>query len=73
MVKINFYHPICHQSVGFTGAAAFILAILWFISFGLVLIVHYCCGWRINIKDEGSHLPQRICLILLIVFTCAAA
>uniref|UniRef100_A0A803PBI1 Uncharacterized protein n=1 Tax=Cannabis sativa TaxID=3483 RepID=A0A803PBI1_CANSA len=60
-------------SVGFTGSAAFILAVLWFISFGLVLVIHHCCGWRINIKNEGSHLSQKITLILLLVFTCVAA
>ncbi|XP_028759508.1 uncharacterized protein LOC114718376 [Neltuma alba] len=60
-------------SVGFTGAAGFILAVLWFISFGLALIIHLCCGWGININDEGSNHSQRICLILLILFTCAAA
>ncbi|XP_057962687.1 uncharacterized protein LOC131154148 [Malania oleifera] len=60
-------------SVGFTGAAGFILATLWFISFGVALVVHHCCGWRINIKGKGSTRSQRICLILLIVFTCAAA
>uniref|UniRef100_A0A5B6ZRF5 Transmembrane protein n=1 Tax=Davidia involucrata TaxID=16924 RepID=A0A5B6ZRF5_DAVIN len=60
-------------SVGFTGAAGFILAALWFVSFGLALLVHHCCGWRINVKGKGSHCSQRICLIMLIVFTCAAA
>nr|XP_023913499.1 uncharacterized protein LOC112025062 [Quercus suber]POF25894.1 hypothetical protein CFP56_73842 [Quercus suber] len=60
-------------SVGFTGAPGFILAVLWFISFGLALAAHHCCGWRINIKGKGSHHSQRICLILLILFTCAAA
>ncbi|KAG2700786.1 hypothetical protein I3760_06G013700 [Carya illinoinensis] len=60
-------------SVGFTGASAFILAVLWFVSFGLCLVVHHCCGWRINIKGKGSHRSQRICLVLLLVFTCAAA
>ncbi|KAL1357301.1 hypothetical protein AAHE18_05G245800 [Arachis hypogaea] len=60
-------------SVGFTGAAGFILAALWFISFGLALLIHVCCGWGINIKDEGSHRSQRICLILILLFTCAAA
>ncbi|XP_041012948.1 uncharacterized protein LOC121256276 [Juglans microcarpa x Juglans regia] len=59
-------------SVGFTGAPAFVLAVLWFISFGLCLAVHHCCGWRINIKGKESHHSQRICLILLILFTCAA-
>ncbi|KAA8529084.1 hypothetical protein F0562_033428 [Nyssa sinensis] len=60
-------------SVGFTVAAGFILARLWFVSFGLALLVHHCCGWRINVKGKGSHFSQRICLIMLIVFTCAAA
>ncbi|KAM3693495.1 hypothetical protein ACJW31_08G171600 [Castanea mollissima] len=60
-------------SVGFTGAPGFILAVLWFISFGLALAAHHCCGWRINIKGKGSHHSQRIWLILLILFTCAAA
>ncbi|KAJ1401420.1 hypothetical protein SESBI_28796 [Sesbania bispinosa] len=59
-------------SVGFTGAAGFILAVLWFISFGLALVIHLCCGWGINIKEEGSNRLQRICLMLLLLFTCAA-
>ncbi|KAL2347639.1 hypothetical protein Fmac_001639 [Flemingia macrophylla] len=57
-------------SVGFTGVAGFVLAVLWFISFGLALVIHLCCGWGINIKDQGSNLLQRICLILLLLFTC---
>ncbi|VVA35479.1 PREDICTED: transmembrane [Prunus dulcis] len=60
-------------SVGFTGAAGFIISVLWFVAFGMVLVVHHCCGWRINIKEEESHRSQKICLILLLVFTCAAA
>ncbi|KAK7310082.1 hypothetical protein RJT34_07327 [Clitoria ternatea] len=60
-------------SVGFTGVAGFILAVLWFISFGLALVIHLCCGWRINIKDDGSNHLQRICLTLLLLFTCVAA
>lgn len=60
-------------SVGFTGAAGFILAVVWFVSFGLALLVHHCCGWSIKIKGKESQLSERICLILLIVFTCAAA
>ncbi|XP_054808689.1 uncharacterized protein LOC129310803, partial [Prosopis cineraria] len=67
------FHPLYIQSVGFTGAAGFILAVLWFISFGLALVTHLCCGWGININAEGSNHSRRICLILLIVFTCAAA
>ncbi|KAI3717505.1 hypothetical protein L1987_69163 [Smallanthus sonchifolius] len=60
-------------SVGFTGAVEFILAILWFVCFGLAMIVHHCCGWRIDIKGKESRGSQKICLILLIVFTCASA
>ncbi|XVE92074.1 hypothetical protein REPUB_Repub01dG0066200 [Reevesia pubescens] len=60
-------------SVGFTGAAGFIFAALWFVSFGLVLVVYHCCGWRINIKGKRSDHPQMICLIMLILFTSAAA
>ncbi|XP_027098328.1 uncharacterized protein [Coffea arabica] len=60
-------------SVGFTGAAGFILAVLWFVSFGLALLVHHCCGWRIDINGSKSCRSERICLILLVFFTCAAA
>ncbi|OIW15123.1 hypothetical protein TanjilG_08610 [Lupinus angustifolius] len=60
-------------SVGFTGVAGFILAFLWFILFGLALMIHLCCGWGINIKGEGSNHSQRICLTLLLLFTFAAA
>ncbi|MED6189336.1 hypothetical protein PIB30_095009 [Stylosanthes scabra] len=60
-------------SVGFTGAAGFILAALWFILFGVALLIHVCCGWGITIKDEqGSHPSPTICLILILLFTCAA-
>ncbi|KAG5002378.1 hypothetical protein JHK87_023450 [Glycine soja] len=57
-------------SVGFTGVAGFTLAVLWFISFGLALVIHLCCGWGINIKDKGSNRLQRIWLVLLLLFTC---
>ncbi|KAA8529335.1 hypothetical protein F0562_033866 [Nyssa sinensis] len=65
--------PLWTKFVGFTGAAGFSLAVLWFVSFGLALLVHHCCGWRINVRGKGSRFSQRICLIMLIVFTCAAA
>ncbi|VFQ87112.1 unnamed protein product [Cuscuta campestris] len=60
-------------SVGFTGAAGFILSVLWFVSFGLALMVHHCIGWRINFKANESHCSDSICLTLLIGFTCIAA
>uniref|UniRef100_A0A1D1Z2W9 Transcription elongation factor SPT6 n=1 Tax=Anthurium amnicola TaxID=1678845 RepID=A0A1D1Z2W9_9ARAE len=59
-------------SVGFTGAAGFILAFLWFILFGLALLAHHCCNWSINIKDKGFSRARKICLIFLLLFTCAA-
>ncbi|KAJ8747761.1 hypothetical protein K2173_013069 [Erythroxylum novogranatense] len=39
----------------------------------LGLVVHYCCRCRINIKGKGSNRCQRICLLMLMVFTCSAA
>ncbi|XP_010555160.1 PREDICTED: uncharacterized protein LOC104824728 [Tarenaya hassleriana] len=60
-------------SVGFTGAAGFVLAFLWLVSFGSLLAIHHCCKWRERDKSKGSFPSRRICLILLIVFTCAAA
>ncbi|XP_073302688.1 uncharacterized protein [Primulina huaijiensis] len=60
-------------SVGFTGAAAFIVAGLWFISFGLALIIHHFCGWKISINGKESSWSLRICLVLLIIFTSSAA
>ncbi|KAE9618708.1 hypothetical protein Lal_00047765 [Lupinus albus] len=60
-------------SVGFTGAAGFILSVIWFVSFGLALVIYLCCGWGINIEDKASNHSQRICLILLILFTLTAA
>jgi hypothetical protein len=60
-------------SVGFTGVIGFSLAVLWFLSFGLALVVHHCCGWRVRIKGKESHYSRGICLIILIILTCAAA
>ncbi|GFP83496.1 hypothetical protein PHJA_000493000 [Phtheirospermum japonicum] len=60
-------------SVGFTGAAAFIVAVLWFISFGLALVVHYFCGWKLNLSGKESGRALGICLSLLVLFTIASA
>ncbi|XP_068643356.1 uncharacterized protein [Aristolochia californica] len=59
-------------SVGYTGAAGFILASLWFVCFGIILAVHRCCQWPRNLKKKDPHFPQQICLALLILFTSAA-
>ncbi|KAJ8770280.1 hypothetical protein K2173_012750 [Erythroxylum novogranatense] len=69
----NITNPHYWASVGFTGAAGFVLALVWLFSFGLALVVHYCCRCRINIKGKGSNRCQRICLLMLMVFTCSAA
>lgn len=60
-------------SVGFTGAAGFVLAALWFVSFGLAISLHRTCRWGTGIKNKSSRHSARICLALLLVFTCAAA
>ncbi|KAI3723035.1 hypothetical protein L2E82_34333 [Cichorium intybus] len=41
-------------SVGFTGCATLILAIIWFVLFGVAMITHHFCGWRIDIKGKNS-------------------
>uniref|UniRef100_A0A7N1A735 Uncharacterized protein n=1 Tax=Kalanchoe fedtschenkoi TaxID=63787 RepID=A0A7N1A735_KALFE len=61
------------SSVGFTGAAGFILAFLWCVLFGLVLSARLCCGWRMKLDGEVTPKAQRTTLILLILFTSAAA
>eukprot|EP00252_Welwitschia_mirabilis_P018467 TRINITY_DN4102_c0_g1_i1.p1 TRINITY_DN4102_c0_g1~~TRINITY_DN4102_c0_g1_i1.p1 ORF type:complete len:581 (-),score=71.90 TRINITY_DN4102_c0_g1_i1:575-2317(-) len=57
-------------SLGSTGAPGFILAILWFTSFGFALMMLQCCGRET--KKEQEYLQHSPCLslILLIVFTC---
>ncbi|PKA63502.1 hypothetical protein AXF42_Ash005397 [Apostasia shenzhenica] len=61
-------------SVGFTGAAGFILALLWLLSFVIALASYNCCKWRMIVKERRSAgSEQRICLMLLLLFTCAAS
>ncbi|WOK98662.1 hypothetical protein Cni_G07374 [Canna indica] len=59
-------------SVGFTGVAGFILACIWFISFALALCTHNCCGWRVGFDEKQASCSKWTCLIMLLVFTCAA-
>ncbi|KAG6601253.1 hypothetical protein SDJN03_06486, partial [Cucurbita argyrosperma subsp. sororia] len=66
-------NPNYWASVGFTGATGFILSILWFISFGIALLIHRFFGWKLNLKGEESKTSQWICLALLVVFTCVAS
>ncbi|KAL4179224.1 hypothetical protein AMTRI_Chr13g118970 [Amborella trichopoda] len=57
-------------SVGFTGAAGFVLAFLWFISFGVALLLLRCCRWSNFIRSKGSRRSCWISLTLLLIFTC---
>ncbi|KAI3921187.1 hypothetical protein MKX01_036166 [Papaver californicum] len=45
-------------SVGFTGSAGFILAALWFVSFGFALVVYHCCRWNLGLDVFFSLLGQ---------------
>lgn len=60
-------------SVGFTGAPYFAIGGVWFIGFGLVLLVllcyHCCCKRRVKL-DELHEKTYTISLILLVLFTC---
>ncbi|XP_028555278.1 uncharacterized protein LOC110092209 isoform X3 [Dendrobium catenatum] len=61
-------------SVGFTGAAGFILAFIWFLSFAFAFAVFHFCDWRTTIKEKASERSkQGIYLLLLLLFTCAAS
>ncbi|XP_074309413.1 uncharacterized protein LOC141643919 [Silene latifolia] len=59
-------------SVGFTGAAGFIISVLWLISFGIALLVHHCFGWKINFEGKKSLISQMLRPTLVILFSCAA-
>ncbi|XP_040385464.1 uncharacterized protein LOC102722913 isoform X3 [Oryza brachyantha] len=56
-------------SVSFTGVAGFVLAAVWFISFGIAVAVHCFCKSRIG-KEKDSH-ADILHLVLLVVFTLA--
>nr|CAD1827782.1 unnamed protein product [Ananas comosus var. bracteatus] len=60
-------------SVGFTAAPLFTIALVWFVVFGLVLLLAclcYCCCRRQSYSY--SRTAYALSLILLILFTCAA-
>ncbi|CAA6665427.1 unnamed protein product [Spirodela intermedia] len=60
-------------SIGFTGAAGFILSFMWFTFFGVVLLASRCSKWGINMKHKKlSSYGRQIYLMLLVIFTCAA-
>ncbi|KAF3328962.1 hypothetical protein FCM35_KLT06040 [Carex littledalei] len=58
------------SSVAFTGVAGFLLATIWFLSFGVALSLHFCRKWRGKAKQRE---PSSAWLALLILFTCAAS
>ncbi|KAG0491946.1 hypothetical protein HPP92_005344 [Vanilla planifolia] len=60
-------------SVGFTGAPLFVIAVAWFVIFGLVLLFtacYYCCCRRTI--NSYSRAAYAISLTLLVLFTLAA-
>lgn len=61
------------QSVGFSAAPLFILAVVWFLGFLLVLMFlcfhYFCCGHR---KYSYSRIAYACSLACLILFTVAA-
>ncbi|KAG9450210.1 hypothetical protein H6P81_010175 [Aristolochia fimbriata] len=60
-------------SVGFTAAPPFVVAVVWFVIFGLVLLsmcCYFCCCRRRSYSY--SRTAYALSLILLILFTCAA-
>lgn len=59
-------------SVAFTGAAGYIISVLWLISFGIALLIYHCFGWRINFQGKQSPKSQKIRPTLLTFFSCAA-
>ncbi|KAJ0984317.1 hypothetical protein J5N97_002673 [Dioscorea zingiberensis] len=60
-------------SVSFTAAPLFVIAAVWLLGFGLVLLLiscYYCCCSRRNYSY--SRLAYALSLIFLILFTCTA-
>ncbi|KAF5195314.1 envelope glycoprotein B [Thalictrum thalictroides] len=57
-------------SVGFTGLAGFVPAFIFFVSFGILVVVR-CCYWQ-AIQDISTNWLLRACVVLLIVSTCAS-
>jgi len=73
-ILINLYHSLLVvQSVGYTAAPFIIIALVWFVFFGLslsLICLCYCCCAR---QSYGySRVAYALSLILLISFTIAA-
>ncbi|CAI0416569.1 unnamed protein product [Linum tenue] len=60
-------------SVGFTGAPLFVVALIWFLGFGLCLLLgclfHYCCKRQLH---GYSRIAYALSLIFLVLFSIAA-
>ncbi|CAI0415233.1 unnamed protein product, partial [Linum tenue] len=60
-------------SVGFTGAPLFVVALIWFLGFGLCLLLgclfHYCCKRQLH---GYSRIAYALSLISLVLFSIAA-
>ena len=69
------HHPprfLCMQSVAYTAVPLFLIAVLWFVGFGVVLLVISCCCCfcrsKSNAYSPGCYFSS---LVLLIVLTMA--
>lgn len=63
----------CMQSVGFTAAPLFLIGMVWFVGFGVVLLLiacYVCCCRRKSYSY--SRTAYALSLILLVLFACAA-
>ncbi|CAN1287833.1 hypothetical protein LINPERPRIM_LOCUS19743, partial [Linum perenne] len=62
-----------NQSVGFTAAPLFLVGLIWFLGFGICLLLgclcHFCCKKKIH---GYSRIAYAISLICLVLFSIAA-
>ncbi|CAN1828457.1 hypothetical protein LINPERHAP1_LOCUS32236 [Linum perenne] len=67
------YWASINQSVGFTAAPLFLVGLIWFLGFGICLLLgclcHFCCKKKIH---GYSRIAYAISLICLVLFSIAA-
>ncbi|KAF0918338.1 hypothetical protein E2562_023513 [Oryza meyeriana var. granulata] len=59
-------------SVSFTGVAGFVLAAVWFISFGIAVAVHCFCKPRIGKEKDFRADRLRLVLLVVVILTLTA-
>jgi hypothetical protein len=59
------------QSVAYTGAPLFLVAVVWFVGFGVaMLVISCCCCFCRNRSDRYSPTSYIASLVLLVILTC---